>query len=132
MKKEENGVGKSLYKIELYLIKVIPYIIAICYVLNNILSYFEIDAPLCSYIGGMSLLPFTFLYISSFVFEFCIYHRLPLYYILVSDVINYIDLYIGIPINSNNLFVLNMTILGVFILILVFIKFKQHESRTSK
>lgn len=128
----ENSVTKSLYKIELYLIKIIPTIIAGCYLLNNVLSYFNIETPILSAIGGLSILPWTFLFISSFVFKFCIYHRLPLYYILVSDIINYIDLYIGIPIDINDFFVLHLTIAGFFILLIVFYKFKQHESRTSK
>ena len=97
---EERHVKKSIYKIELYLLKVIPVIIAGIYLLNSILSYFDIDIIICSIIGGMSILPLLFLYISSYVFRFCIYHRLPLYYILIIDIINYYDLYIGIPISN--------------------------------
>ena len=102
------------------------------YVLNSILSYFNIDILLLSVISGMSILSWLFLFISSFVFRFCIYHRLPLYYILITDIINYYDNIIGIPINNRSLFVLNIIIIGVFILLIVYFKFKQHESRTSK
>lgn len=35
----ENYVGKGLYKLELICIKVIPYIIALCYLGNTICSY---------------------------------------------------------------------------------------------
>lgn len=128
----ENGVGKSLYKIELLLIKVIPFIIMCCYVVNSVLSYFEIDTIILSIIGGMSIFPWLFLFVSSFVFKFCIYHRLPLYYILITDIINYYDNIIGIPISNKSLFVLNMIIVGIFVLMIVFFKFRQHEQRTSK
>ena len=128
----ENGVGKYLYKIELLLIKVIPFIIMCCYVVNSVLSYFEINTIILSIIGGMSILPLIFLFVSSFVFRFCIYHRLPLYYILITDIINYYDNTIGIPMSNKSLFVLNMIIVGIFILIIVFFKFRQHEQRIIK
>lgn len=132
MTKEVNGVGKSLYKLELLIIKVIPFVLMLCYVLNSVLSYFNINGEIFSVIGGQSILTWLFLYISSFVFKFCVYHRLPLYYILLSDIISYYDNLIGIPITNRELFVLNISIIGIFILLIVYFKFKQHESRTSK
>jgi hypothetical protein len=128
----ERNLTKSIYKIELVIIKFIPYIIALVYLLNNILSYIGIDLPILSLFAGTSILTILFLYISSFVFKFCIYHRLPLYYIFIADIINYYDNIIGIPINNRSLFILNLIIAGVFILLIVYFKFKQHESRTSK
>lgn len=132
MKKAEGGVGKSLYKIELFIIKVIPFIIMCCYVANSVLSYYHIDNAIFAITGGLSIFTWIFLYVSSFVFKFCIYHRLPLYYILISDILAYYDNIIGIPITNKELFVLNIAIIGVFILLIVYFKFKQHESRTSK
>ena len=115
---------KTLYKLELLLIKSLPLGIALCYLLNSILSYFNIDATILSYIGGMSLLPTVFILVSSFVFKFCIYHRIPIYYIILSDIINYYDLYIGIPLDNRNLFIMNMIIAGIFIILIVFTKAK--------
>lgn len=69
----EENLSKLLYKIELYLIKVIPIIIAFIYLLNTILSYFYIDLPILSY-AVMGLLV-MFLYISSYVFKFYSWHR---------------------------------------------------------
>lgn len=117
-------IEKQLYKLELLLIKILPLGIALCYLLNSILSYFNIDAPILSYIGGMSILPVIFILVSSFVFKFCIYHRLPIYYIIISDIINYYDLYISIPVDDRNLFIINMIIAGVFIFLILLFKFK--------
>ena len=117
-------IEKNLYKLELIFIKILPLGIALCYLLNTVLSYFGIDAVILSYIGGMSILPTAFILISSFVFKFCIYHRLPIYYIIISDIFNYIDFYIGIPITTRNLFILNMLIAGIFIILIVFTKAK--------
>ena len=128
----ERSVDRALYKIELLVIKVIPFIIALCYLLNVVLSYIGLDTLILSFLGGLSVFPFIFLYLSSFVFRFCIYHRLPLYYILISDILAYYDNLVGIPLPNKELFVLNIAIIGVFILLIVYFKFKQHESRTSK
>ena len=131
LKMVENGVGKALSKIELLLIKVIPFIIMFCYALNNILYYFDIEVIFLSTFSGLSILTWIFLYISSFVFKFCIYHRLPLYYILTIDIINYYDYLIGLPISDKRLFILDIIIIGIFLLFIVYFKFKQHEQRTS-
>ena len=90
-----SRLQKSLYKIELYIIKIIPYILALFYLLNTTLSYFYIDIPLISYIAGLSLLPLLFFYITSFVFRFCIYHRLPIYYIFINWLITILDYYLN-------------------------------------
>lgn len=117
-------IEKQLYKLELLLIKSLPLGIALCYLLNSILSYFKINAPILSYLGGMSILPIAFILVSSFVFKFCVYHRLPIYYIIVSDILNYYDLYIGILISNRSLFILNMIIAGIFIILIVITKAK--------
>lgn len=117
-------IEKNLYKLELLLIKSLPLGIALCYLLNSILSYFKINAPILSYLGGMSILPVIFILVSSFAFKFCIYHRLPIYYIIVSDILNYYDLYVGIPISNRGLLILNIIIAGIFIILIVFTKAK--------
>ena len=78
------------------LIKYIPSIIALLYFLNTVLSYFCINTDMLRYLGGMSFIPLLFIYVSSFVFHFCIYHRLFLYYIFISDIVSIINIYIEV------------------------------------
>ena len=117
-------MDKTLYKLELLLIKILPLGIMLCYLLNSILSYFHIDAVILSYIGCMSIIPTAFILLSSFAFKFCIYHRLPIYYVIVSDIISCYDLYIGIPLSNRYLFVVNMIIAGIFLFLILLFKFK--------
>lgn len=96
---EENSLrNKSLYKIELYLLKVMPMLLAAIYLINTVLSYYDIILPVLSYIGGLSLIPLVFMYISSYVFRFCSYHRMFLHYIVINDLINLVDYYYTLPI----------------------------------
>lgn len=123
MEKEEK-LNKSLYRIELYLIKVIPMVLSGIALLNTVLSYLYIDVPLLSYLGGVSVLTIAFLYISSYVFRFCAYHRMFIHYITVNWVLNIIDYYIGIPIDNKELFMMYMIITGIFLFIVLYLKLK--------
>lgn len=117
--------NKTLYKIELYLLKVIPMIIAGLYLLNTILSYFYIDIPILSLIGGMSILPLLFLYVSSYVFKFCEYHRMFLHYIVISDSIAYIEYYTGGILSDRNFLLLHIIIAGLFMYFILYLKFRK-------
>ena len=96
--------SKILYKIEILILKYIPFIVAFIYFLNTVLSMCNINAIILSYIAGISILPWIFLLLSSFVFKFCNYHRIPLYYILINDIVNITDEYFQLPI-SNLIFI---------------------------
>lgn len=82
------------------MLKYIPMIISLFYLINTITAFIGIDIPILSTISGMSLLTWIFMYIATIVFNFCSYHRMFLYYILIVDIINIIDYYIGIPISD--------------------------------
>ena len=75
-------------------------IISLFYLINTITAFIGIDIPILSTISGMSLLTWIFMYIATIVFNFCSYHRMFLYYILIVDTINIVDYYIGIPVSD--------------------------------
>lgn len=86
-----------IYKLELICIKYIPIIIALLSLLDNILMYYDISLDILSYIAGTSILTTIPMYISSYVYKFCKYHRIFIHYIVVNKVIAMIDNYIIIP-----------------------------------
>ena len=91
----EENLNKSMYKLLILMLKYIPMLISLVYVLNTALSYFYIDIPVLSNLAGMSILPWIFMYLSATVFRFCLYHKMFLHYILVTDkrlVLNMTDL----------------------------------------
>lgn len=109
----ENKEVNKLHKIGLIILKLIPMLLAFVYFINTVLSYYNIDTTLLSYIGGMSLIPLVFLYLASYMFRFCSYHRMFLHYILITDIINIYDYYIGIPLNILSLISLHMIFLCI-------------------
>jgi hypothetical protein len=94
------NLDKYLYKIELYVLKIIPMLLALCSFLNTTLFYFGINLPILTYIGGVSFLTLGYLYLSSYVFKFCGYHRMFIHYILVVNIISYIDMEFGIEVSN--------------------------------
>ena len=101
-------------------------LLALCEFLNTCFGFFGIDIPWFSYIGGISLIPLLFIYLASWVFGFCVYHRLFLYYTFVVNIVNIIDYTIGIPVSTYALLGIHSIILGVFItLILIYYRREQ-------
>lgn len=129
---EERLRDKTLYKLELYLLKIIPMLLALIAFLNTVLSYFDIDLVIWSYIGSVSLLPLIFLYMSSYVFRFCEYHRMFLHYVVITNVLNVYDYYVGIPISDRELLVLHMTITGISLFIILYLYVKSTKKSSTK
>lgn len=97
--------SKNLYKVELYLLKIMPMVIALAYLVNTVSSYFGVDIPILASIAGMSL-------------------------IAVNDIINIYDWYIGISVTNRELFVLHMSITGISLFIILYLYVKSHKKLT--
>lgn len=122
-----NLRNKKLYKLLLLTIRYIPMIIAICYILNTLLYTADIDLPILSNIAGVSLFTWLFLYLSAVVFEFCSYHKIFLWYILISDIINMIDYYFYLPIDNSKIHLINYSIIGIFLFIILYMYVKNSK-----
>jgi len=120
---------KLLYKLEVWLVKVIPVVIAGIALLNTILSYFCIDVPFLSYLGGVSILTLLFLYVSSYVFKFCVYHRMFIHYIALNWILNIIDYYWGIPVSDKGLFLIYMILTGIFLFVILYLHQKEVKKK---
>jgi len=106
-------------------------LIALFYVINTATAYIGIDIPVLSNIAGMSLLTWIFMYLSATVFRFYLYHKMFLHYILITDIINIIDYYVGIPITNFELLMLHSVITGVSLFIILYVYVKNHKKPPS-
>ena len=87
---QSRKLNKNLFFIEIKLIKILPFIIALIYFIKTILNSIGVNLNSLSYIAGMSFIPLLFMYVSSYVFQFCEYHRLPLHYIVITNMLSII------------------------------------------
>ena len=110
-------------------LKVIPMLLAFLAILNTAFDFFGISSSVLSLVGGISLLPLLFVYLASYVFRFCIYHRMFLHYILVNNTITLLDYYIGIPMATFNLFILHVVLIGLFLFLVLYFYRKERCCR---
>jgi len=101
-----------------------PMLLALTAVGNTVLSYFGIDWALFSYIGGTSLLPLAFLYLSSFVFRFCECHRMFLHYVAGNNAINIYDYHFTIPLDDLGLLCLHSVLACAALFMILYLHVK--------
>lgn len=115
-REEEKSVSKITYKLLIISLKYLPYLLALIDVIHTILSYYDINGDILRLIGGISMLSLLFIYLASYAFRFCELHRLPIYYIVTSNLIATYDAYVGIPCTDKQLFCTYLIVAGLFII----------------
>lgn len=118
------------YKLLVIALKVIPMLLSFCAALNTLLGYLGIKTDLLSLLAGVSLLPLLFLYLASYTFRFCRYHRMFLHYILVIELLNTVDYYVGISLDTRTLFIGFLLISFVFLVLILYFYHKEKCSRS--
>ena len=131
---EENLKSKRLYKAFLFLLKILPLLLAIISVLNTVLSFFAIDLVILTYLGGISFLPILFMYLAALVFRFCVYHRIFLDYTVVSTAITVYDYYVGIPVTDAGIMTLQLVLFFVacVVALIAHLKHKKYDTNIIK
>ena len=126
---EERLLERRTYKLLLGMLKVIPMLLAFLAIVNTMLDFLGVESSVISMFGGISVLSLAFLYLASYVFRFCIYHRMFLHYILANNTITLLDYYIGIPIDTFNLFILHVVLIGLFLFLVLYFYRKERCCR---
>ena len=116
---EVKSIDRKYYKATLGLLKIIPMLLALCDALNTLTCLLGFNITVFSYIGGVSFLTLAFLYLVSYVFRFCVYHRMFLHYVLANNIISTIEFTAGIPADFLSLcciFSINFCIFALLVL----------------
>lgn len=121
---EKNRKKLLWYKLLILNTKVIPIILAVCFALASILVYLQIDITVFHYIAGVSALTIYPLYVCSYALEFCEYHRIPLHYLIVCNIIAWYDTYVGIPVKDMQYLIFQLSIFILFVILYIYFKFK--------
>jgi hypothetical protein len=121
---------KSLkHKGFLIILKYIPHISSLFYIIYTLLSFLEIDSLILGQLAHISILPWLFMYLSSIIFKFCYVHRLPLYYIAVNELLVNLDYYINIPVSDIQLLLIHLLAIGflIFAYTYYYLKYRLHN-----
>lgn len=103
-------------------LRVLPMIMAGLYLTNTVLSSFDIDYRIFSYIAH--ILSWWLILKSSYLFGFCSYHRMFLWYVIVNDAINIVDYEFTLPINDREFLALHIIIAGIFLFLVLYFRLK--------
>ncbi len=125
---EKSDINKRLYKLTIISLKIIPMLIALVYTINTVLCLIGIDISALSYIGGVSLLPLAFMYLCSYAFRFCEYHRMFLHYILVVNIISAIDFHFNLPISDVMFAIINSIVIAIFLFLILYLHQKETKN----
>lgn len=129
---EEKSISLVGYRWFLIFLKYGSFLIGIVSFITVMLGCFGITTPILSILFQISLVPTIMWLFASFTFRCCIWHRLPLYYTWVNNVISWIDYTWTIPINNLQMIFVYSTITIVFILIGMYFKNKYNvKTRTT-
>lgn len=126
----EGNLRSKLYKAEIALIKALPFLLAVLYLIATVLDYYMISSTIINYIA-LGIL-YVFIYISSYVFKFYEYHRMPIHYIVLINILSVYDAYIGIPLDTFRLIQMYAIVTCLFIFLTVYLYVKNHKKPTSK
>lgn len=121
---KSRNVNKHIYKVQLLLLRVVPYILFIGNVSSITLSYFGIEREFLSMLFGVSVTPWVFILVSSYAFRYCKYHRLMIWYCLVTETVSWIDYYLDIPISDNVYFIVLFVITGLFLFCITYCRIR--------
>ena len=122
MDAEERRVSKEYYKLVLKYLKIIPMLITLCDILNTIFYFLGFDVEVFSFIGGISIFTLAFLYLVSYVFRFCIYHRMFLHYVLINNIVWTVEYTVGIPLSTQSLITIWSIFTGVILFIILYLR----------
>ncbi len=123
---------ENKYKALILILKFIPILTALCYMLSTISNYLGYNIEPLSNLGGMSLLTWIFIYLASIVFKFCSYHRMFLWYILIDDIFNIVDYYWEIPVSTDNILMLHNILIGITLIIILILYVRHHKISFTK
>jgi hypothetical protein len=128
--KQDIVLNKHLYKVNLVLLKLLPVIMCSGLIIASygatfqVITGFGIILQIVSHYLGLVIAPIGFMYISSYIFKFCNYHRMFIHYIAIIELMNVTNWYFKIPITNDlyNGIQIIITILFLFLAIVMYIK----------
>ena len=129
---ENSSLNKRMYKLFISIVKYIPMFMAVVQTFNMILKYFGINMLMLSFLGGISFPMLGVLFIISYVFRYCYLYRVPLYYLLMVGIITSIDAFVGIPLETLDMFRIYFINTGIFLIIFVYQMYKNRHNLNTK
>lgn len=119
--------SKSLYKATIFALKLLPVTMAFGYFMNSLSTYMGIGVQIITHYLGLVISPLLFILLASYVFKFCEYHRMFIYYIVIDELFLITDWYFKLPISNKGICIIHFIISGIFLFLAVFFYIKKRR-----
>lgn len=116
--------SRNRHKAFLGFLKVLPIVMAGLFFTNTVLSYLGYDLLIISYTASVGFIPWLFIMAASYLFHFCEYHRVFLWYIMANNIICWTDSEYRLPISNWDYFVLHVIIAGLSLFLFIYLRHK--------
>lgn len=125
----------SLHKLTIFTIRLLPIIYALAIILYQYLCYIEKYYELQFWLNsiyGLGVFVHLPNILLSYVYKFCNWHKIPIYYGIFVWLLFIIDEKIGICVSDTNLMHLYIFIFGITLIITIFLRIKFGDRKLNK
>lgn len=122
--------SKSVYKTTVKLLKLLPMIMVVSYFLMLLLFYTADRYIVIPHVLGTVIAPLVFIYLISYVFRYCTFHRMFIHYYAFIQLLNVIGHYHWLPTDGETTTLIHdgVTILFIICAVIMYvIKFRKAE-----
>lgn len=114
----------SLRKLKLASVKYTPCILALANFVSNLFYFYRIDTTYLCFIAGGSILLMVNSIIDSYVFKFCVWHKVLIAYSVSVNIINLIDYINPMIVTTIEMINIIYTISFIFLIVTIILRFK--------
>ena len=113
-------IDKRKHKLLIFVLKILPAIMAGSYVIEMISIFLGFGAQVLVNFIGMIVAPILFMYLASYVFKFCEYHRIFIHYVLILEILTTVKWYYPVIVTSQMVLNISFFLSGLLMLCVVF------------
>lgn len=127
---EASLKSKEMYKVTILLLKVLPMVMVFAYLLMLCCFYYAPKYVVVPHLLGTVFAPLAFIYITSYVFKFCEFHRIFIHYYAFISILNVSDHYLHPYFNDKVITTLHeggSLLFGITAIIMYIYKYKKDK-----
>ena len=113
-------IDKRKHKLLIFTLKILPAIMAGSYVIEMISIFLGFGTQVLVNFIGMIVAPILFMYLASYVFKFCEYHRIFIHYVLILEILTTVKWYYPVIVTSQLVLNVSFFLSGLLMLCVVF------------
>ena len=127
---EASLKSKEMYKVTILLLKVLPMVMVFAYLTMLCCFYYAPKYVVVPHLLGTVFAPLAFIYITSYVFKFCEFHRIFIHYYAFISILNVSDHYLHPYFNDKVITTLHeggSLLFGITAIIMYIYKYKKDK-----